>query len=671
MTRHLPLALLLLPAPAFAVDLQQLIEAWTVEVEGQDGSDGVGEAHDVKWTKWGEILVGGYVDGAVNHGKDGKVISFDPYSGDQKDRLPPIIWELTIDAGDETSKTLSSSDDRVYAVDIEPISNILVTCGQSAIDGGGTDPDVETWFTIDRYDPLTKGQKSPPSLLWTEPARDANGEKSPNNACADLFYQNDIISATGWSSNNDPDIQGRWITRVQGDGPTAPLLSRPVLRYDSEGVIEPSLAAADRAYGVARNTNNDLLAIVGTREFSGLEGELTNNTDWHVIVSEVVFDAQDNRELYTELWQHSIRINSPDGLPQDEGLEDAALAAAFDPDPLRPHLVVAGYINRGDDNFDKSDRDWKVISYQERGEDGFVQINWDASFGSSGADEVATSVVYDDQGNLLVAGSGSDKTSGNEIFRIAQYEHTEPNIVAGKVWEGPDHGGDSRVLAFDVQPERVVLAGYVDDGTGRDFAMTLIDLDDDDDDFANANDFCPEDRTKAIDGGICGCNSPDDDFDGDGTANCNDGCSTDPNKVEPEVCGCENPETDGDGDGTLDCVDECPTDSDKSELGICGCLQPDSDEDGDGLVICQDACLDTPEGAEVDQFGCSDFVPDTGTGNGDGGGGGGGEGCGCTATPSPMGAAAVLLPLLIVLGAVRRRDSLGSSGASALGRPRF
>jgi hypothetical protein len=56
-----------------------------------------------------------------------------------------------------------------------------------------------------------------------------------------------------------------------------------------------------------------------------------------------------------------------------------------------------------------------------------------------------------------------------------------------------------------------------------------------------------------------------------------DCCSDNPDKTEPGQCGCDLPDTDTDGDGTADCIDECPDDADKSEPGECGCGVPDED----------------------------------------------------------------------------------------------
>jgi len=43
---------------------------------------------------------------------------------------------------------------------------------------------------------------------------------------------------------------------------------------------------------------------------------------------------------------------------------------------------------------------------------------------------------------------------------------------------------------------------------------------------------------------------------------------------------------DTDGDGTADCDDGCPNDPNKTAAGICGCGQSDADSDGDGLADC-------------------------------------------------------------------------------------
>jgi len=80
----------------------------------------------------------------------------------------------------------------------------------------------------------------------------------------------------------------------------------------------------------------------------------------------------------------------------------------------------------------------------------------------------------------------------------------------------------------------------------------------------------------------------DTDTDSDGTADCNDGCPTDPLKTAAGICGCGVADTDSDGDLTADCNDGCPSDPNKIAPGVCGCGVPETpstwylDQDGDG-----------------------------------------------------------------------------------------
>ncbi|MBK9759360.1 MAG: HYR domain-containing protein [Flavobacteriales bacterium] len=80
------------------------------------------------------------------------------------------------------------------------------------------------------------------------------------------------------------------------------------------------------------------------------------------------------------------------------------------------------------------------------------------------------------------------------------------------------------------------------------------------------------------------------DADGDGTADCDDGCPNDPNKIVPGQCGCGVADTDTDGDGTANCNDGCPNDPLKIAAGVCGCGVADTDTDGDGTANCIDGC---------------------------------------------------------------------------------
>jgi hypothetical protein len=108
---------------------------------------------------------------------------------------------------------------------------------------------------------------------------------------------------------------------------------------------------------------------------------------------------------------------------------------------------------------------------------------------------------------------------------------------------------------------------------------------------------------------VCGCGVADIDSDSDGTLNCNDGCSSDPNKTVAGICGCGVADTDSDGDGTLDCQDSCANDGNKIAAGICGCGIADIDTDGDGTMDCNDSCINDPDKTTAGHCGCG--VADT------------------------------------------------------------
>ena len=98
------------------------------------------------------------------------------------------------------------------------------------------------------------------------------------------------------------------------------------------------------------------------------------------------------------------------------------------------------------------------------------------------------------------------------------------------------------------------------------------------------------------------------DQDNDGVCDDEDGCPTDPAKVEPGLCGCGVADTDSDGDGTPDCLDACPADPNKIDPGQCGCGVVDTDTDGDGIADCIDICPFDPTNDGSDADGVCDDV---------------------------------------------------------------
>ncbi|MFO0828557.1 MAG: thrombospondin type 3 repeat-containing protein [Phycisphaerales bacterium] len=152
------------------------------------------------------------------------------------------------------------------------------------------------------------------------------------------------------------------------------------------------------------------------------------------------------------------------------------------------------------------------------------------------------------------------------------------------------------------------VAGAVGINAGGTFTLTLAAQDSDGDGTPDCADGCSNDPNK-IAPGTCGCGVPDADADGDGTPDCVDGCPSDPNKIAPGTCGCGVADTDTDGDGTPNCIDGCPNDPNKIAPGTCGCGVADTDTDGDGTPDCNDGCPNDPKKIAPGTCGCG--VPDT------------------------------------------------------------
>lgn len=136
------------------------------------------------------------------------------------------------------------------------------------------------------------------------------------------------------------------------------------------------------------------------------------------------------------------------------------------------------------------------------------------------------------------------------------------------------------------------------------------------------------------------------DTDGDGTANCQDGCPDNPNKIAPGACGCDSEDRDSDGDGVLDCLEGCPLDPNKLDPGICGCGNADTlvDSDSDGLIDCLDNCpfVANTNQLDIDHNGIGDVCEPSPIGQSVG--------------PCGTGVGVVMTPMTMLgLGLMRRR----------------
>lgn len=614
----MPVSLMVLwaGAPAGAVELTELVEAWTLTTNGLNGSTGEDRAAGIAFDKAGNILAVGWLDGAVDHGTDGYVVQ---YAQDGS-----VTWSMVADVG-AIDATRTSSDDKYHAIALDAQSDEIALCGRK-----GQEPPLflaDGRYLVEAYGPAAGAV---PALTWDIAYTDGTAANSPQNDCFGVAQTTENVWTVGWGFNH-PSKAGHWFSNVL-DADDARILEQETSEFTAWEAV-PDIARA-----AAANALLDDYVVVGESGVTGLVGPeyVDNDTDFHVRY--YLYDAK--YEALTLSWEDT----------QDYGgLLDSAAAVAID-SLNGGDLVVAGWVNAGGDNADLRDDDWFVVKYDKDGDGlGAALPVWTARYESdTGASERATAVAVDQLGDVFVAGTMIDPLTGLSRWRIGKYDGDTGAEL--DEWLGVVGSGDSVPYAIAIRNEELAIAGSVANGDAADFAVAFLDSDYDLDGVADAVDGCSADPNKS-DPGVCGCGILDQDTDADGVFNCIDGCPSDVNKTDPGLCGCEVSDADTDIDGTPDCDDNCDTDPEKVDWGICGCNAPDTDSDGDGVVGCHDACSNTPAGTPVDEFGCprEDTTIDTGTGKD--GGGGGGPGCGCNSPGAPTSA-------LLALGAlalVRRR----------------
>src|SRR5690606_33532111 len=106
------------------------------------------------------------------------------------------------------------------------------------------------------------------------------------------------------------------------------------------------------------------------------------------------------------------------------------------------------------------------------------------------------------------------------LYDAALLDDAEGSSMAG---DGDGSGGMALGGAENPEPASGGEPGRGGDGSGGECPL---------------GDCCPDDPEKE-DPGQCGCGVPDDDTDGDLTADCNDLCPNEPTKTEPGDCGCD------------------------------------------------------------------------------------------------------------------------------------
>ncbi len=264
------------------------------------------------------------------------------------------------------------------------------------------------------------------------------------------------------------------------------------------------------------------------------------------------------------------------------------------------NLYVAGWESTGTDNTANADSAWVVTKYAPGGSGGLADILWTSTLEGGVGPDQATSIALDNEGHLMVGGFTTDD-AGLTRWTVGQFHYVDGYLISQRDW--PSTGGDGTVTGVAYRNLTLMVSGTDSDGTAVSGRLVRIEEDSDGDGLGDSNDPCPEDGTKT-DPGVCGCGVPDVDTDYDTVLDCEDDCPTNGEKTEPGECGCLLSDVDTDSDGTKDCNDQCSTDPTKVLPGICGCGVPDEDSDNDGVPGCDDACLGTPEGEPVDDAGC-------------------------------------------------------------------
>ena len=608
--RSLVVLTLAVAAPAWAVDLDDTVSAWS-ETLGLGGNE---EAHGVAIDADGSVVVAGVIDGALGEEQSGYALKLRPAG--------TVVWDWFLEAGPVNGIDKVVSTDRLHAVDITAAGEVILAGTLS----GPVGPWDTAWW-VGRID----GAQPAVTPIWEQVFVDG---ASPDQSVLGLHADGGSVLAAGWSLG-DGAAAGQWVGFELAAG-TGDVLAGPVAETWGTEAFAP-----EQAQAVAVDSQGNVV-VVGTRGVDGANNSYDADQDWHIVKYAPGFASV--------LWEHTW--TGPAGLmdvPSGVGVTQADT------------IVVAGSTNVGTDNGAGADWRWVVLLLPADGPlDPLGPVLWEERWTSTpGASERALALAVGPDDTVHVG--GEERVGTVTAARVAQLDLATGEILAS--WTGPAATGDSAITTLDVDATRLAMAGHQGNATDRDMFLAFREVDGDGDGVTDSADLCPADPTKS-DPGVCGCGSPDIDSDYDGALDCVDLCPTDPDKaLDAGQCGCLAPEDDSDEDGTPDCLDNCPEDPNKTELGECGCGAPDDDTDGDGVLGCNDACSNTPPGTPVDNKGCplEDPTPtDPGsTPPGDGasdadppGETGGDDGCGCV-TAGPPAAWVGILAGLLALG--RRR----------------
>ncbi|QQR87240.1 MAG: gliding motility-associated C-terminal domain-containing protein [Flavobacteriales bacterium] len=158
--------------------------------------------------------------------------------------------------------------------------------------------------------------------------------------------------------------------------------------------------------------------------------------------------------------------------------------------------------------------------------------------------------INDVLANCVCAGTPAGDSDGDTICDPID---TCDNSTDGQACDDNDPCTINDVLT------NCVCAGTPAGDSDGDMICDPIDTCDNSTDGTACNDNDPCTINDVLTNCVCAGTTDNTDSDGDGTANCNDGCPNDPDKIAPGICGCGVSDVDTDNDGVADCVDACPS----------------------------------------------------------------------------------------------------------------
>ncbi|MBW1879571.1 MAG: hypothetical protein JRI25_11250 [Deltaproteobacteria bacterium] len=362
-----------------------------------------------------------------------------------------------------------------------------------------------------------------------------------------------------------------------------------IIAYDGSGTLHSGFpltynnsinpVGSDVTWGVASDGDGNVIGV-------GQIGLSSSNLDWHV-----------------RKYNSSGTFQWSDTFSGATNVHDVAAKVAVD---SNDDFLVVGYTNKGTDNGDNLDYDWRLAKYAADVDgDSNPVILWEKAYESAAErSETVGAVVVDDVDNFYVGGNVRDG-DGNQQARLIYVDGSDGTVLSEKIWSD----GATSVHRVDVRGALLALALGYDNGTDTDFQIALYELDEDADGVGDDGDLCLDtpDCATNIDGDGCAIDT-DSDLSPDGCDNCPSDANEDQANNDLDSLGdvCDD---DDDNDLVVDTDDSHPfdetqcqdLDADGCEDCVGGTADPAADgddTDSDGICDVGDNCVDV---ANADQ----------------------------------------------------------------------